>query len=386
MKEGISNGYQEIKQVATNFVKAMKVGNEPGVYKKDPTENKPSWYGSYHAAHILDMFGELSSFSESDIDAWADMINQKQCDQGYYSNNDDDKHKERIPGEMDPVWHFTRGMIWTLRVLGKKPAKELKFLEPLLNKDSLYKYVKRYDWSNSWAAGNQICALSTTLMALRDWYGVPYVDELLEYGMFPALEELLDPKTGYWGCDKGASLLNGQFGTIHVLPTYFSQGWEYKYVQQSVDTTLQTQFSDGSFWPCGSDCPDFDGAYMLYNLFHLTDYRKEDLQSAANLYLNHATFHIPENKVGFLIHRKDSNPSQWVSRPHFVWEEGKSHATEELRDDDPDRMKIMLGSWFYPLSIALANEVAEDTSRFAGPYRLCKMSQHECNVTDQFCV
>jgi len=377
-----TDGYRAVKNAAIAFVDSMKAGDAVGVYRKDPTETHPSWYGSYHAAHILDLFGELRKrHTDADLDAWAALINSKQCGQGYFSNSAADKNRVRSADELDPVWHFTRGMIWTLRVLGRKPERELAFLEPLLDKKALYRYVKRYDWSNSWAAGNQICALSAALFALRDWYGVPYVDELLEDAMFPALEELLDGKTGYWGCQLGASLLNGQFGTIHVLPTYFAQGWEYRFLERSVDTTLETQFPAGSFWPCGSDCPDFDGAYMLYNLRVLTDYRKEDVEAAARRYLGHALTHLAPDGTGFLIHRKDSTPAQWKSRPHFVWEEGKAAATEENRDEDPARTKLMLGSWFYPLSIALASRIPS-VEGYGGPYKLTRMSLHECNAVE----
>jgi hypothetical protein len=374
-----SEGYRRVKSAAVNFVRSMKAGAEPGVYRKDPTEPHASLYGSYHGSHILDIFGELEKLPSRDIDAWAGLVRAKQCDQGYFSNHEIDRHRRRGMNEMDPVWHFTRGMIWTLRVLGRKPEKELSFLDPFLDKKALYTYVKRYDWSNSWAAGNQICALSAALFALRDWYGVPYVDELLEEAMFPALEELLDSKTGYWGCQLGASLLNGQFGTIHVLPTYFTQGWEYRFLERSVDSTLACQLPDGSFWPCGSDCPDFDGAYMLYNLYRLTDYRKEDIEAAARRYLDHALMHLAPDGVGFLIHRKDSRPEQWKSRPHFIWEEGKDTTTEELRDEDPARTKLMLGSWFYPLSIALVSRIPS-VEGFDGPYKLNRLSLHECNV------
>lgn len=374
-----SEGYRSVKSAALNFVQSMKIGDQPGVYRKDPTEEHPSMYGSYHAAHILDLFHCLQDYSKEDIDSWASLINSKQCEQGYFSNREKDRERKRDPNELEPIWHFTRGMIWGLRILGRKPERELSFIEPLLEKKTLYAYVKHYDWSNSWAAGNQVLALATVLMALRDWYHVPYIDELLEKAMYPALEELQDEQTGYWGTQYGASLLNGMFGTIHVLPIYFAQGWEYQFVERSVDSTLVSQLPDGSFWPCGSDCPDFDGAYMLYNLYQLTDYRKEDIEKAAQGYLQHALMHLSPDGVGFLIHRKDSLHEQWVSRPHFVWEEGKDTPTEELRDEDTKRSKIMLGSWFYPLSIALVSRIPT-VKGFEGPYKLNRMSLHECTV------
>lgn len=374
-----SAGYRQLKEMALAFVNAMKLGDEPGAYKKEACETKPSAYGAYHAAIILSLFGELQKLDEKTIDAWAARINAYQCGNGYYSNHSENKDRVRGADELDSICHFTRGMLWTLYVLGRRPEADLSFLEPLLNKERMYSYVKKYDWSNSWAAGNQICALSTAMFALRDFYGVPYVDEVLEYGMFPALEELLDPETGYWGCQFGADLRNGQFGTIHVLPTYFAQGWEYRFTDRSVDSTLACQGPDGSFWPYGSDCPDFDGAYMLYNLSKLTDYRREDIAKAAQLYLSHAKQHFPDDGVGFLIHRKDSDSSRWISRPHFIWADGETTAREEIRDEDPRRDKIMLGSWFYPQSIALITGILGDTG-FEGPYRLTRGCLHECNV------
>lgn len=372
-------GYLRIRKIALDFVRDMKVGDQPGVYKKEAIETGASTYGSYHSAHILDLYGELEAIDSGDLDRWAERIQAFQCGNGYFSNKKSDREKPRRLREMDTAWHFTRGMIWTLRVLGRRAKKELTFLEPFLKKETLYQYVKSYDWSNSWAAGNQICALGTALFALRDWFGVPYVDELLEDAMYPALEELLDEKTGYWGCQLGADPYNGMFGTIHVLPIYFAQGWEYRFLQQSVDTTLACQYPDGSFWPSGSDCPDFDGAYMLYNLFHLTGYKAEEIRKAARLYLDHALMHIAPDGKGFLIHRRDRTPDQWVSRPHFIWEEGKEAATEQYRDEDPARSRIMLGSWFYPLSIGLVSGILGDTG-YEGPYKLTKMSLHECNV------
>ncbi len=378
-REQPSPGYEQLKSMALAFVRRMKVGEEPGAYKKEACESGPSTYGAYHAAVILSLFGELDREGRENLDRWAERINALQCPGGYFSNRPGDAARRRGPDELDPVWHFTRGMLWTLYLLGRKPARTLDFLEPLLNKEAMYRYVKKYDWSNSWAAGNQICALSTAMFALRDFFGVPYVDEVLEYGMFPALEELLDPKTGYWGCQFGADLRNGQFGTIHVLPTYFAQGWDYRYLERSVDSTLACQNPDGSFWPCGSDCPDFDGAYMLYNLHRLTDYRREDVECAARLYVRHAQMHKAADGVGFTIHRRDSRPEQWVSRPHFIWLDGDTSAREEIRDEDPTRDMIMLGSWFYPQSLALMSGLLGDTG-FEGPWRLTRACLHECNV------
>jgi hypothetical protein len=370
--------YQRIKQTSLNFVNAMKIGGRPGIYRKERGEGE-SFYGSYHATQILDLFGELAGYPAAELDTWAEYFTRKQTAQGYFSGNPDDYSRYRSPAQLEPVWHYTRGNIWALRTLGRKPARELQFLEPFLNPETLYRWVKRYDWSNSWAAANQVLACATALFALRDWFGVSDVDRVLEAGLYPALEELLDERTGYWGTQSGADLANGLFGTIHITPIYFAQGWPLRAVERNVNSTLACQLADGSFWPGGSDCPDFDGAYMLANLGELTDYRREDLEAAARSYLSHALMHEDPDGMGWLLHRRDSRPADWQPRPHWIWPEGATRAVAEWRDEDPKRTHIMLGSWFYPLSIALIAHLLGDTG-YEGPYHLNRHSLHVCNV------
>ena len=89
--------------------------------------------------------------------------------------------------------------------------------------------------------------------------------------------------------------------------------------------------------------------------------------------------HESPDGCGWLLHRRDSKPEEWKSRPHWLWQPGQSKATAEYRDENPSRTQIMLGSWFYPLSIALTAHLLRDTG-FEGPYRLNPMSLHECNA------
>ena len=370
-----SSGYEEVRRTALRFVEKMKVGDGIGDYEKEAGGGS-SLYGSYHGLHVLDLFGEAPQ-DDTTREAWSQRFRRLQTRWGFFAA-DPENQRSRTPEEMDPLWHYTRGNVWSLRILGKRPDYPLSFLEPFFDSGYTYRYVKRYNWANSWAAGNQICAVATALQAARDWFGESHVDTILEQEMYPALEELLDDQTGYWGTQFGADIWNGQFGTIHILPIYFTQGWPVRFVEKSVDTTLLTQRSDGSFWPGGSDCPDFDGAYMLLNLARLTNYRSEEVRNAASRYLAHALMH-QDPEGGWMLHRKDTGPSDWKSRPHWIWEEGAAEVSAEYRDEDPTRTHIMLGSWFYPLSIALVTMILGD-SGFEGPYRLNRMSLHQANV------
>jgi hypothetical protein len=371
-------GYERVKASALRFVEQMKLGKEPWRYRKEPGGSE-SFYGSYHGLHILDMFGALDSLPDRDRDGWAEYLCRDQSEDGLFRNGPPSVEVNAGIDAVEPHWHYTRGHLWALRILDRRPRYPLRFLEPLLDAGALYRWVKKYDWGNPWAAGNQVLACATALMAMRDWFDASDVDTIMERGMLSALEELLDERTGFWGTQLGADLPNGLFGTIHVTPIYFAQGWPLRAVERNLDSTLASQLADGSFWPGGSDCPDYDGAYMMANLGELTDYRREDLREAARRYLEHALMHESPDGCGWLLHRRDTRPEGWKSRPHWLWKPGEATVTAEYRDEDPSRTHIMLGSWFYPLSIALVAHLLKDTG-FEGPYRLNPMSLHECNL------
>gem|GEM_PF-797054 len=363
-----------------NYVAANKIGNRPGVYSKWLGEGE-SFYGSYHAAHILDMFGELEKLPPKDIDAWAGNILQYQSKYGHFSTKDEWKEKEfRLPEEMDAILHSTRGAIWTLRVLNRKPRYEFRFFEQLLNARKLYQWVKSYDWGKPWEVSNQICAAATILFAMRDWFGITEVDQIIEEGMYPALEELIDENTGFWGTRAGASLPHGLYATIHIIPIYFAQGWPIKHVERSVDSTLACQLPNGSF-PDGRNCPDFDGAYMITNLAEISEYRLEDLKKAARLYLENALMHEDPNGMGWLSLRRDSPPEAYRPSVTQKWTvvNGKRVTDQQTTTEEP-KTHVMLDSWFYPLSIALIAHMLGDTG-YEGPYRLTPAALHQCNAS-----
>lgn len=374
-------GYERVKRTSLCFVDRMKTGDEPGVYAKEPG-GEPSFYGSYHAAHILDLFGELHTLPERDLDEWADVFRSRQIETGYFLNRPEEDAGPRPPERLESVWHTTRGATWALRVLGRKPARPYAFLEPLLDADALADWVRAYDWTTAWAAANQVLACVTALHAQRDWFGDDRVDRAIADGLFPVLDELADPATGYWGTQYGGGLLDGLFGAIHIAPVYFAHGRPIPFVERNVESTLSVQRRDGSFWPGGSDCPDFDGAYMLLNLARVTDYRRDEMDSAARRLLRHVEMHEDAEGCGWLLHRRDSDPSQWKPRPHWVWRDSDRTVRAEYRDDDPARTHIMLGSWFYPLSIALISMMLGDTG-YEGPYRLNGASLHQMNTGDR---
>ena len=98
-REQPSPGYEQLKSMALAFVRRMKVGEEPGAYKKEACESGPSTYGAYHAAVILSLFGELDREGRENLDRWAERINALQCPGGYFSNRPGDAARRRGPDE-----------------------------------------------------------------------------------------------------------------------------------------------------------------------------------------------------------------------------------------------------------------------------------------------
>lgn len=367
-----TDGYRRIKQTALNAVRSLKLDDgHPATYAK-VTGGGENFYGSYHATQILDLFGELEKLPPATIDAWAAYFHAMQQPDGAFRVDQQPTRPSAVLPHLDPIWHSTRGLLWSLRTLDRKPLHDLTFMEPLLNARTLYDWTKGFDWSASWTVGNQILACATALFALRDWFGVADVDRLMEEGMYPALEELMDPQTGYFGTQFGAPLWNGLFGTIHITPIYFAQGWPLPYPERNVDSTIACQHADGSYWEGGSNCPDFDGAYMLANLAEITDYRREDVEAAARRYLDHALMHEDSAGRGWRAKRRDWNPAPAAGDDGYVGDRANQGAA--------DATFGMLDSWFYPLSIALVAHLLGD-SGYEGPYRLNPHSLHECNVT-----
>lgn len=378
MKEEKNHSFARIRRVTLAYVNAMKTGGEPGIYAKERGE-APGLYGSYHAAHVLDLFGELGSLGTDHLAAWGAFFKARQSEQGFFTN-DPELLTARLSGaELNPVWHTTRGCLWALRVLNEAAERPLLFLQPFRKSGALRFWVLGYDWSQPWAASNQVLAMVTALFAQRDWFGDDSIDAQLASELQPALHELLDESTGLWGTQFGAGVADGLFANIHLMPIYFACGWPLPAVERMVDATLSAQLPDGSYWPGGSDCPDFDGAYMLANLYELTDYRRAEMEIAARRYLAHALQHEDPDGCGWLLHRRDTPPHGWKARPHWKWPAGATRAVAEQRDENPRRTHIMLGSWFYPLSIALIANMLGDTG-YEGPYRINGHSLHQCNV------
>jgi hypothetical protein len=133
----------------------------------------------------------LRGETEAERETWADYLRADQGPQGFFAADRDARARQLSVDDLEPFWHYTRGHLWALRILDRPPRHPLSFLEPLLESDALYRWVKKYNWANSWAAGNQVLAGATALFAARDWFGAAEVDRVMEQGMYPARTHIM---------------------------------------------------------------------------------------------------------------------------------------------------------------------------------------------------
>ena len=236
-----------------------------------------------------------------------------------------------------------------LDALGEKPRYEFKFLDKYKDTDYLIRWLQDRNWRNPWLESNNImfvsCLLLYEYIQTKDSQILELIHEFLNW-----FDKYQDPKTGFWGTDKGASLANAMAGAFHVYLIYHYLKRPIQYKEKIIDSVLSLQQKDGLFATDGGggSCEDLDAIDILVKLATLTDYRKGDIKQALLKSLEALvngqnkdggfSWKI-EAKKGFIrrlrYFTKTSFYSDWRLMPFNTY-----------RSD-------MWSSWFRPLAIAL---------------------------------
>ncbi|WP_154792122.1 hypothetical protein [Occultella kanbiaonis] len=137
-------------------------------------------YGCADAVNILYTLGELPSSEAARREHMAALRDLQDPDSGSF---DEPTHRRE---------HTTAHVVAALELFDARPAHRLHFLEPLLDRDALERYLDALDWSRPWPASHGGAGVAAALFLTGrvshtwlSWY-------------FDWLDAHVDPGTGLW--------------------------------------------------------------------------------------------------------------------------------------------------------------------------------------------
>lgn len=171
-----------------------------------------------------------------------------------------------------------------LDALGGNPPSDIVSAKRFCDKAYLTGWIDAGPWHDPWLVSNSIMFALTFLIhrSLRhsDELALRAVDGVLDY-----LDGRQDPRTGLWQPDDEPDMNNAVFAAYHFFPFYFWRRRAPNYVERIIDSTLSVQSSTGGFGgeEGGGACEDLDAIHTLVMMALVTDYRREDTESALRL-------------------------------------------------------------------------------------------------------
>lgn len=116
-------------------------------------------------------------------------------------------------------------------------------------------WINSLNWGDAWLESNRVMFALELLPARCD----------KRLALLNWLENNWDEKTGYWGTDRGSTLVRGMAGAFHFLGFLLEAGYRLPDPETVIQSTLSLQHRDGSFAPNGggNTCLDMDAIDIL---------------------------------------------------------------------------------------------------------------------------
>lgn len=281
----MNNHAENVLKKVLGWVESMREKDGVyGMYRYARSSPGPDLYGSCFAAMLRYLTGDLANLSGNQKDEWIKLIQSWQEDSGlildpqYYSWVGRRSPEEARMWDSEYIsYEMTATAISALDVFGATAMKPFEFFKPNLNPESIREYLQSRNWQQPWMEGNKI--LNFGIFLIKNYESNRCSKECID-AFFDTLDSLLDPRTGFWGTDKGASVFDGMGGAMHEYMLYFYCGRKIKYAEAVVDSTLSLQQEDGLFEPSGggTQCADLDAVILLAGMYLMNDYRRNEIQ------------------------------------------------------------------------------------------------------------
>lgn len=153
-------------------------------------------------------------------------------------------------------------------------------------KDHIYQYLNSFNWQKPWSAGAQfsgLCVFSKSLLENNS----EAIKSLESY-----IESKVNSSDGFYYEHKAPNLTELINGTMKVLSGIDWLGIPIHYPEKIIDTCLENQPSD-------EGCDLVDYVYVLYRCSLETNYKKKEIISYLENFLNIIFKHYFEDSGGF---------------------------------------------------------------------------------------
>jgi hypothetical protein len=304
----------------------------------------PLLYASCYAALTRSLDNDLDKLTSGEREEWISYMKSFQCDDGIF--RDPLIACERA--ETMDWWgfrHLTLHALMALNALGGVAEYPFKLLEPFRQAGYMRRWLSTRHWEKeSTSVTNEVQNYGTFLQYARDFQFQSWCQDTLDE-MYAWLDQAQDPETGLWGprFDTSEWLSKGVQTGYHFWLLYTYDGRPINYKEKIIDSCLRTQNRLGGFgyFLNSSACEDIDSIDTLSRLYHLTDYRRDDICKA--LY----------NSVPWILTNFHADGGAVFRKNSAFW-------LHDMMSTRPEESS-MFPTWFRLLSLAYISKVLVDS-------------------------
>jgi hypothetical protein len=260
------------------FVESMRDPKvHPAAYRYAGSSPKPVLYASCYAVLTRDLFGDLAHLTKAQRANWIEYLQSFQSSDGLFR---DPLLKSKLADEAD-WWgwrHLTSHVYWSLAALGSSPRILPAWLDPVMTRNGLTRWLDSLDWGKGVAdSSNIIMNWGVGLLYAADVHHVKHAGEMASI-LLDELDARARPESGLWGPEESADYSPEIWRSLRVQAAYHL--WLlYDYrkrkppgITRAVPVVLATQNPRGGFgWGVhnpqhpydGSACEDIDSVDPL---------------------------------------------------------------------------------------------------------------------------
>lgn len=389
-----------LRNQVLDWVEGLRIRTDPYGQYRMSTSTEGTIFSSCFAVFVRELLNDLDSITLEERQEWIDFIQSAQDrETGIFidpSLKSEGKWTPTIGRRHDwgyVTWQLTTFCLSALRTLGAEPIFEMKFLDNWRDPRVVRSFLNSLNWEKgTWAAGNVAMFLGICLMMdseIRvtnsdiDQEKIKN-DKIALEAFFQWHDENQDPRTGFWGTDRGTPYPVGLYGAMHQFLLYYYSNRSLKFSERIIDHSIKVQEKDGHFCPGsgGGGCEDYDVIDTIVSLSKDKSYRWDESESTLNRALA-ATLNSRGDDGGFLwANRKRFSVADWISQclmivkyrnvRTWIWSMKYSYIQQRTLKRGTGRMPIgwvttpipqnesdLFSTWFRLLNIAEISQIIE---------------------------